>query len=112
MSASGLYLYDIGKLAEKLAREFGTLPYEQFAEDADKIESAVMRLLIMKEGWSWLPRKIKQELVPIDWQAVTGTWDLRSGRHVGVDPKDLWETIVQKLPEMRRRVDELLKSRH
>ena len=55
MGVAGLYLHDIGKLAETLAKEFGDLPYEKYAEDADKIESAVMRLRIMKEGWSWLP---------------------------------------------------------
>jgi hypothetical protein len=64
MGVPGLYLYDIGKLAEKLAREFGALPYEKFAEDANKIESAVMRLRIMKEGWSWLPGKMRQGTRP------------------------------------------------
>jgi uncharacterized protein with HEPN domain len=110
MGVAGLYLYDIGRLAEKLAREFGDLPYEKFAEDANKIESAVMRLRIMKEGWSWLPSKVRQELVPIDWRAVTGRWDPQAGRHVGVGLKHLWETIARELPEMRRKVDELLKG--
>jgi uncharacterized protein with HEPN domain len=110
MGVAGLYLYDIGKLAGTLAREFGALPYEKFAEDANKIESAVMRLRIMKEGWSWLPGTMRQELVPIDWRAATGTRDPQAGRHVGVDLKHLRETMAQKLPEMRRKVDELLKG--
>ncbi len=109
MSVAGLYLYDIGKLAEKLSKEFGGLPYEKFAEDTEKIESAVRRLVIMKERWTWLPRNVKQELVPIDWCAVTEKWDRRTGRHVGVDPKQLWKTIAQKLPEMNRKTEELLK---
>ena len=83
MGVAGLYLYDIGRLAEKLAREFGALPYEKFAEDANKIESAVMRFWIMKERWSWLPSKMRQELVPIDWRTVTGRWDPQAGRPRG-----------------------------
>jgi uncharacterized protein with HEPN domain len=47
--------------------------------------------------------------VPIDWYAVTGRWDRKAGLHVGVDSKRLWETIVQKLPEMNRKAEELLK---
>jgi uncharacterized protein with HEPN domain len=109
MSVAGLYLYDIGKLAEKLSKEFGALPYEKFAEDTKNIESAVGRLVIMKERWTWLPRNVRQELVPIDWCAVTGKWDRKAGRHLGVDSKRLWETIVQKLPEMNRKAEELLK---
>jgi uncharacterized protein with HEPN domain len=109
MSVAGLYLYDIGKLAEKLSKEFGALPYEKFAEDTKNIESAAGRLVIMKERWTWLPRNVRQELVPIDWCAVTGKWDRKAGRHLGVDSKRLWETIVQKLPEMNRKAEELLK---
>ena len=84
MSVAGLYLYDIGKVAEKLSKEFGTLPYEKFAEDTEKIESAVRRLVIMKEGWTWLPRKIRQELVPIDWNVVIGKWDRNAGQACGL----------------------------
>jgi len=109
MSVAGLYLYDIGKLAEKLSKEFGALPYEKFAEDTEKIESAVRSLVIMKERWSWLRPNVRQQLVPIDWCAVTGKWDRKTGRHVGVDAKQLWETIAQKIPEMSGKAEELLK---
>ncbi len=109
MSVVEPYLHDIGRLAEKLTREFAPLPYEKFVEDTNKVESAVMRLAVMKEGWTWLPSEIRQELVPIDWRAVTGTWDRKAGRHVSIDSKQLWETIVQRLPEMSRKVEELLK---
>ena len=109
MSLARLYLYDIWRLAEKLIREFDSLPYEKFAEDANRIESAVMSLVIMREGWGWLPGNMREELVPIEWSAITGKWDLEAGRHVGVDRKKLWETIVQGLPELSAKAEELLK---
>ncbi len=111
MSVAGLYLYDIGKLAEKLVKEFGSLPYEKFTEDTKTIESAATRLVILKERWDWLPSAVRQQLTPINWRPVTGTWDQKAGRHVGIDSKQLWETIVWKLPEMSRKVEELLKRR-
>jgi uncharacterized protein with HEPN domain len=110
MSVAGLYIYDIGKLAEKLNKEFGSLPYEKFSEDTEKIESSARRLVIMKERWTWLPGQVRQQLTQIDWPAVTGTWDRQAGRHVGIDTKQLWETIVQKLPEVSRKTQELLQS--
>ena len=110
MSVAGLYLYDIGKLAEKLSKEFGSLPYDKFAEDTETIESVAGRLVVMEERWNWLPPRVRQQLPPIDWRAATGTWDRKAGRHLGIDSKQLWETIVQKLPEMSRKTEELLKS--
>ena len=68
MNTTGPYLNDVGKLAEKLVKDFGALPYEKFAEDTRKIESAVMRVLMMKEGWTLSPNSIRRELVPIDWR--------------------------------------------
>ncbi len=110
MSLAGLYLYDIGKLAEQLNGEFDSMPYEKFAENADRMQSAVRRLVIMRERWSWLRPNVRKELVPIHWRAVTGTWDRKAARYEGVDPKQLWETIVQKIPQLHSQVEELLKS--
>ena len=108
MSVAGPYLCDIGQLAERLTREFAALPYEKFAEDTEKIESAIVRLAVMKEGWAWLPSEIRHELGQVDWGAVTGKWDWQMRRHVGIDSKQLWETVVRRLPEMSRKVVELL----
>jgi uncharacterized protein with HEPN domain len=110
MTLAAWYLHDIGRLAKKLSREFGVLPYEKFVRDAKKIESAAMKLMIMKEGWIWLPSKIRQQLVPIDWRSVIGKWDRDAGRRVGIDPRKLWDTIAQKLPEMNRKIEALLES--
>jgi len=110
MHSSRQDLHDVRRLAEKLFREFGFLPFEQFAEDRRKVESAVMGLLVLKEGWVWLQDEVRGMLLPIDWQAITGRWDRKTGRHVGVDDKVLWETIVEKLPDMSRKAEELLKK--
>ena len=110
MNITGIYLCGIGQLADKLTKEIGALPYEKFAEDTEKIESAILRLAIMKEGWTWLPGEMQQELTPIDWAAVAGKWDWGSRKHVDIDVKQLWETIVRRLPEMSRKVEELLKG--
>ena len=69
-----------------------------------------MGLLVLKEGWVWLQDEVRGMLLPIDWQAITGRWDRKTGRHVGVDDKVLWETIVEKLPDMSRKAEELLKK--
>ncbi len=111
MSVTGPYLNDIGQMADKLTREFAALSYEKFTEDAERIESALVRLAIMKEGWTWLPPEIRQELVQIDWRALAGKWDWQGHRHVGVDLRQLWETITWRLPEMSKKVEELLKGR-
>ncbi len=109
MRIAGLYLNDIARVAQNIAREFGGLSYDKFVADMNKIESAITRLLIIKEGWQWLPNNLQQELTSIDWHAVTGEWNPKTGRHAGLDLKALWETIRQKLPEMSRKIEEVLK---
>ncbi len=107
MGVNTVYLRDIGQLADRLAREFASLSYETFAEDTGKIESVVLRFAIMKDGWTWLSNDLREELGQIDWRGVTGKWDWQARRHVGVNTEQLWET-VQKLPELSRKVEELL----
>ena len=109
MRVARLFLYDIGMLAGRLASEFGSLPYEKFGADEKKIDSAVGRLVIMKERWAYVPRDMRSELVSIDWGALTGKWDRKAGRYVGIDAKQVWETIVHKLPELSKKAEEILK---
>jgi len=104
-------LHDIDKLAKKLSDEFGSLSYDKFVEDTGNVESAILRFLVMKEAWTSLPATMQQELLPIDWHAITGRWNPQKRRHVGFDPRRLWETIVQKLPELRKMTQELLKGK-
>jgi uncharacterized protein with HEPN domain len=110
MNPANLYLYDIGKLAENLSGEFSSLSFEKFSEDTKKVESAARRFTIMRERWKLLTGEQQNELGPIDWSAVTGKWDREGGKHVGIDSKVLWETIVNKLPGMGEKVEELLKK--
>jgi uncharacterized protein with HEPN domain len=109
MSVTGSYLNDIGQLADKLTKEFAALPFDQFVQDTKKIESAVMRLTIIREGCTCLPSALQEELVNIDWCTVAGRWDWQERRHVGIDSRQLWETLVWRLPQMSRKVQELLK---
>jgi len=108
MNVAQPLLYDIDRLAKKLSDEFGSLSYDRFTEDTGKIESAILGFLIMKEGWTSLPPAMRQEPLPIDWNAIIGRWNPHKRRHTNFDPKRLWETIVQKLPELVRMVQELL----
>ncbi len=107
MGVNTVYLREIGQLADRLAREFASLSYETFAQDTNRIESAIRRLAIMKDGLTWLSNDLREELAKLNWRAVTGKWDWQAHRHVGVDAEQLWDT-VQKLPELSRKVEELL----
>ena len=110
MNVAEVLLYDIDTLAKKLSDKFGSLSYNTFVEDMSTIESAIIGFLVMQEGWMSLPATMQQELLPIDWHAGTGRWNPHERRHVGFDPRKLWETIVQKLPELRKMTQELLKG--
>ncbi len=112
MTIAEACLSDIGQLADRLTREFAALSYEEFAANMEKVESAAMRLAIMKEGWTWLREEMQEELIEIDWSAVTGKWDRQARRRVGIDTKQLWETVVSRLPKMSRIVQELLNGEH
>jgi len=110
MNVAELFFYDVDKLAKKLSGEFGSLSCDRFTEGTGNIESAILGFLVMKEGWTSLPVAMQQELLPIDWHAVTGRWNPQERRHVGFDARKLWETKVQKLPELGKMTQEPLKG--
>jgi len=102
-------LHDIDRLAKKLSDEFGSLSYEKFLVNTGNFEPAILGFMIMKEAWASLSATMQQELLPMDWHAITGTWSPQKRCHMGFDPLRLWETIVHKLPEVRKMTQEALK---
>ena len=110
MNLARLFLYDMNKLIDSLTGEFASLPQDKFAGDARKTESALRRMEIMKERWSLLPCEVRRELNGIDWRAAAGRWNRAASGHDSVDPKYLWEIITQRLPEMKTKIEDLLKG--
>ena len=106
-----LYLHDIKEAVEKIEVFTKDLTYEAFAGDNKTVDAVIRNLEIVGEAAKHIPKRMKDKYPEIDWKAMAGMRDILAHEYFGVRMGIIWKTVRERLPELRNRVEEILKER-
>lgn len=106
-----LYLYDIKEAIEKIEAFTRGLTIEEFEKDVKTVDAVTRNLEIIGEAARHLPKRMKEKHPDIDWKAMGGMRNILAHEYFGVRIGIIWKTIRERLPELRNRVEEILKER-
>ena len=96
-----LYLKDILNTIESIEKFVEGMDFEEFKRD-DKTSSAVIRKFeIIGEATKNIPDEIRQQYPQIPWKEMAGMRDRLIHFYFGVDYKLVWETIKERMPEVK-----------
>ena len=96
-----LYLKDILNAIESIEKFVEGMDFEEFKRD-DKTSSAVIRKFeIIGEATKNIPDEIRQQYPQIPWKEMAGMRDRLIHFYFGVDYKLVWETIKERMPEVK-----------
>jgi uncharacterized protein with HEPN domain len=105
-----LYLKDILAAINSIERFVENMDFEKFARD-DKTSSAVIRKFeIIGEATKNIPDDIREKYPNIPWKEMAGMRDRLIHSYFGVDYKLVWETIQERLPELRPMLEDIIKG--
>lgn len=100
MKTDTLYIQQVCDAIRKIETYVASMTYEQFCTD-DKTQSAViMQLIIIGE----LVKKISdstKETADLPWKDIAGFRDVAVHEYFHLDLEIVWNTIVERLPEMK-----------
>jgi uncharacterized protein with HEPN domain len=103
-----LFLADIVEAIEKIERYTKDISLENLVEDTKTMDAVVRNLEVIGEAVKNLDSKIIKAHPEIDWRGIAGMRDRLTHGYFGVDPKVVWETIQQKTPELKKKVQNIL----
>ncbi len=107
---SKLYLKDILDAMESIELFVKDISFDDFIKD-DKTASAVIRKFeIIGEATKQIPDEIRQEYPTIPWKEMAGMRDRLIHFYSGVDYKLVWDTIKNRLPQVKPLIKKLLDS--
>jgi uncharacterized protein with HEPN domain len=105
-----LYLKDILAAIESIEDFIAGMDLETFEVD-DKTNSAVMRKLeIIGEAVKQVPDEIRQEYSQIPRKEMAGMRDKLIHFYFGVDYHLVWKAITERLPHVKKDIENVLRK--
>ena len=81
---------------------------EEFLSDPQLQDAVIRRLEIIGEALRHLLRDFREKHPQVPWCEIVGMRNVLIHEYFGVNLKWAWETVVSEMPELERRVREIL----
>lgn len=103
-------LNDILNEIERIFKFIGKMTYAKFIRDEKTIYAVTRSLEIIGEATKNIPDDIKNNYNQIPWNKISGMRNKLIHEYFGVDLETLWNTIKNRLPEIKTPIEEILKN--
>jgi hypothetical protein len=111
MSKRGIVpsLKDILEATDRIHRYLGAMTLAEFLANTEKQDAVVRNLEIIGEAVRNIPPEFRKKHSDIAWSQIAGFRDRLIHQYFGVNWTILWDVVQEKLPTLRRQVEELLR---
>jgi len=106
-----VYLEDIKVAISKIEKYTKNLTFTEFRKNDIVIDAVVRNLEIIGEATKKIPNEAKQKATSIEWKKIAGLRDILIHEYFGVDLEIVWDIIKNKLPELNKKVNQILKEK-
>jgi uncharacterized protein with HEPN domain len=112
MSRRGIVpsLKDILEAIDRIQRYVGAISLAEFLANSEKQDAVVRNLEIIGEAVRNVPPEFRETHGDIAWNQIAGFRDRLIHQYFGVNWTILWDVVQEKLPMLKRQVEELLRS--
>ena len=73
-------------------------------------DAALWNLLVLGEAAKQVPERIRVENSAIEWRKISGFRDVLAHGYFGLDEDIIWDMIENKIPPLRKAVEQALTS--
>jgi uncharacterized protein with HEPN domain len=96
-----LYVRDILNAIESIESFITGMEYEAFSSDDKTVSAVIRKLEVIGEAVKQLPDDFRTEYPDIPWKQIAGMRDKLIHFYFGVDPLIVWQTVKNRLPELK-----------
>lgn len=111
MRREALYLRDIILAADAIRLFLNDVGRDEFLNHAEKRSAVAHQLAIIGEAVANLGPDIRQEDPDVAWRDIAAFRNVLVHRYFGIDWAVVWDAANQDVPDLRRRVADVLTRR-
>ncbi len=105
-----LFLKDIISAIDSIEKFVEGMSFDDFLSD-DKTSSAVIRKFeVIGEATKHIPDRLSYRHQDVPWKRMAGMRDRLIHGYFGIDFKLLWDTIKIEIPQLKTKLQEILKG--
>jgi len=104
------FVEDIVTAMDKAIRFVEGMSYEEFIEDDKTVFVVIRAIEVISEAVKNIPDDVREAYPEIPWKGMAGMRDKVIHAYFGVDLNVVWETVQERIPEVRPLFKEMLKD--
>ncbi len=110
MKSTNIFLEHIRDEIAFVLQATDALTFAEFMRDETLKRACVRSLEIIGEAVKNVSSDYKKKHKEVEWKKIAGLRDKLIHHYFGLDWRILWNVIAEKLPELKRQMDQLLEE--
>ncbi len=103
-----VYIDDIVNCIKRIERYTEDITYNQFIKNELIQDGVIRNLEIIGEAVKNIPMEIRNNYSNIEWRKIARLRDILIHDYFGVDLEIIWDVIKNKIPDLKRNVDDII----
>lgn len=104
-----LYFQDIADSIRNIEKYTKGFSFDDFFEDGKTVDAVVRNLEIIGEASRHVSRQTKRKYPEIPWAQIVGMRNKVIHEYSGVDLTILWKTVEEDIPDLKRKIEEIMR---
>lgn len=107
---ASFYFYDILECIEKIEKYTAGMSLSKFVSDEKTLDAVIKNIIIIGEAARLIPDEAKAKSPEIAYRDIIGMRNILVHNYLGTDFEEVWRTVEEEIPILKKQVQAILKE--